>query len=395
MELKQIDSILLKSLYLITMGIVMTQVLGMDTLTSLLFYLTFPLTVVLWLRSVRRTLTSSDGIMLLAAGLAVINVLLNAGITGTRLSFEYLKKTIMFIMTLMFLQTANRLRIHENMVRFIGGVASILAIFFGVAFYILGEDAYLLNGYRTHYLTFNFTNSNTTGMFLLCVYILVMHRLIALERWYTKLIHLVLAGLLAWFICLTRSRNSILVMAIYTVIHLWLIFRSAGKRMRVGKLWAFLASIVPAVFVGLYMLFVSTDWIQNIFGFLVGEGKGLDSRMKIWVNALKHLRQSPLIGAYSQLSHGDGSFHMHNTHLDIACSYGIAVLVLVCVLLYRYFHQGGYRYSDKASYCYMLGFICAVLLGIGEAAMFSGGLGVYIFIGSLLLLSNSKTAEER
>ena len=35
----------------------------------------------------------------------------------------------------------------------------------------------------------------------------------------------------------------------------------------------------------------------------------------------------------------------------------------------------------------MLAFACAIILGIGEAALFSGGLGLYIFVGSLLLLS--------
>lgn len=395
MELKQMDSILLKMLYLIATGIVVTQVLALDIITSLLFILTFPLTVLLWLRSVRRTFTSSDGIMLITVMLTIISVLLNATVTGTSLSFEYLKKAIMFTMTLLFLQTANRMRVGQDMERFIGRMASFLALFFVAAYFLLGSRAYILNDRVTVYLTFNFTNPNMTGMFLMCIYMLIMHSMVTFEKWYVKLLHIVLALFMAWFVWLSQSRNCLLVMAIYTVIYVWLLFRSPRRKMRVGRVWAVLVAVFPAIFVWIYMFFVSNLWVNQLLGFLVGEGKGLDSRVKIWKPALAALRESPLIGAYSQLSGGTGSFHMHNTHLDLACSYGVLVLVLTCVLLYRYFHQSGREYRDKGHYCYMLGFICAVLLGIGETALFSGGLGIYVFIGSLLLLANGQKTEDR
>ena len=81
---------------------------------------------------------------------------------------------------------------------------------------------------------------------------------------------------------------------------------------------------------------------------------------------------------------------MHNTHMDIAASYGIPVLILVCVLLVKYLHQQGRVYEDRKGYIYILGFACMIMLGMGEAAVFSGGLGVYIIVGTCLLLSNRK-----
>ena len=62
--------------------------------------------------------------------------------------------------------------------------------------------------------------------------------------------------------------------------------------------------------------------------------------------------------------------------------------ILVCVLLTRYLWQKGRYYDNKANYIYILGFACAIMLGIGEAALFSGGIGVHILIGTLLLLAN-------
>ncbi len=41
----------------------------------------------------------------------------------------------------------------------------------------------------------------------------------------------------------------------------------------------------------------------------------------------------------------------------------------------------------------MLGFGCIILLGIGEAAVFSGGFGLYIFAGMPLLLIRTDDFE--
>ena len=143
----------------------------------------------------------------------------------------------------------------------------------------------------------------------------------------------------------------------------------------------------PILFVAGYLLLINIPWIQNALSFLVGEGKTLTSRLSVWEPAMEYLRLSPLFGAYSQISNGTGLSQLHNTHLDIAASYGVIVLILVCVLLYKYLYQGGRYYANKWSYIYILGFVCTLILGIGEAALFSGSLGLYAFIGTFLLFS--------
>ena len=158
--------------------------------------------------------------------------------------------------------------------------------------------------------------------------------------------------------------------------------------MRITKGISYLIAVFPAAFVAVYMLLLSASWGQKMFSFLVSEGKGLDSRVEVWSGALQKLRSSPLLGSYYEVSGGSGVFQMHNSHLDVAVSYGIPVLALLCVLIHKYLHQYGRIYKDKQSYIYILGFACAIMLGIGEAAVFSGGLGLYIFVGTFLLLSN-------
>ena len=180
--------------------------------------------------------------------------------------------------------------------------------------------------------------------------------------------------------------------AAFTAVCAWLIFKSR-RQLRITKVGATVFSIAPAVFVMFYMAMVNLPWVQIILDFLVGEGKALTSRHDVWETALTALYSSPLIGAYSQISNGEGALQMHNSHLDIAASYGIVVFLLVCYLLWRYLYQKGRYYNHKSNYVYILGFVCAILLGIGEAALFSGGLGIYVFIGTFLMLANYEKQE--
>ena len=170
------------------------------------------------------------------------------------------------------------------------------------------------------------------------------------------------------------------------------IFRGK-KNLHISKMTASLFAIFPALFLVPYMLLIYTPWMQEAFDFLVDEGKGLDSRMRTWEPAVQALKGSPLLGAYCDISNGTGASQMHNTHLDIAVSYGVPVLVLVCLLLRNYLYQHGRRYENKQEYIYILGFACAIMLGIGEAGLFSGGLSLYIFIGTFLLFTDWKEEE--
>lgn len=392
MELKKIDMLLYKALYLVVFGIVITQTLVMENITSMLFLMTFPLTVFIWIRSVRKTVSQNDLLVLGAIVLAATNVLLNAGLTNTALDFSYLKKLIMFSMTLLFFQAAYRFRANEELTRFINGIVDMLSVFLIVMYFWQTSQMHMLNNRVTVYLTFRFTNPNLTALFITCLFMLKIYRLFSPAKWYIKICHTVEALLLGWFVVETQSRNSLLILLVFTAVSGILIFRSK-RSLLIGKGWACAIVLAPAVFLVAYMTLITSQWVQELFSFIVDVGKGLDSRMDIWGPGITALAQSPIIGAYSQISHGKGNAQMHNTHLDIAASYGIVVLILVCILLVKYLHQRGRRYANKAEYIYILGFGCATLLGIGEAAVFSGGLAIYVFAGAFLLLSGTNSQD--
>ncbi len=387
MELKLIDKILFKTLYLLVAGIVVCEVLDIQ-ITSTLFLFTFPLTVALWVRSIRKKITGMDLVVLATSLLAFIHVLINASATGTDVDFDYLKKVIMFSMSLLFLQTCYRAKANKDMVVFINRLVDCLTILLIVAFFLWNSQMHMIDERVSAYLTFRFSNPNLTGLFLVCLYMLELYRLFSREKWGWKLVHIAMAAFLGYFIIESQSRNSFLVLIAFTAICAWLIFKSK-RQLRITKFGATVFSIAPALFVMFYMVMVNLPWVQLILDFLVGEGKALTSRHDVWETALTALKASPIIGAYSQISNGEGASQMHNSHLDIAASYGIIVFILVCYLLWKYIYQDGRYYAHKSNYVYILGFVCAILLGIGEAALFSGGLGIYVLIGSFLLLSHS------
>ena len=392
MELRRIDSFCLKLLFLAEAGIIITQVLNLETLTSALFLLTFPLTVLLWIRTVRTTVSETDMVVIVTCVLAVVSVLLNAAQANAQMSFDYLKKLIMFVMTLLFFQTAYRVRADEKVCAFILRVMDLVVLFLILMYFLQYRQMHMLNGRRTLYLTFGFSNPNLTALFLQCIYMLKMRRLFEKGTWYVKLWHILQQAILAWFVVETQSRNGLLVMAVYTVSAVWLIFRSR-RSLRIGKGWAALFATFPAVLVAGYMLLINNRWVLNTFSFLAGVGKELDSREDIWSDALSFLKGSPLFGAYCEASNGSGVLQMHNSHLDIAVSYGVPVLLLVCFLLIRYLHRRGHIYGNRKDYVYIMGFAFAILLGMGEAAVFSGGLGLYILAGAFLLLAGQDVSE--
>ena len=381
------EEVFLRILYVVVAGIIVAQTMEIDILISLLFHSMVLLTGAAWLCTLRKGINKHDYLILGIIVLAGINIVLNCFWMGGTLGFSYIKKYILFCTALLFFQTVNKTRISYMDIHFIYSLTDILTVWFIVMYILQGQNRYLINGIVSNYLTFRFDNPNLISMFLLCLFMIQMSKLFT-DKEKERRIHIVFALCLAFFIFKTASRNCELVMAAYLVVYGWL-WLTKKKQFYIPKFIAVGISVFPAIFFGLYMLLINSVFVQNVFGFMVGVGKDLDSRMKIWGPGWNGLKESPVIGAYYQISNGTGTGQMHNTHLDIAAAYGVVVLVLVCVYLFLMLYQNGRRYRRKQTFCFMIGWAAVILLGMGEAAMYNGGLGIYLFMGTFLLLANS------
>lgn len=380
------ESWLLRLQFTMLVGILVSQVLGMGRLSSIFFTITFFLTFSMWLIMLSRRISLANVLVLLILALSGLGVSVNALADNTIVSFSYFKKLIMFASTLMLLGAAEQWQPEKEDVSFVLRGNTLAACFLVLMYLTRREELYLLNGIRSGYLSFRFTNPNLAAAFLSGAAMLELIRSVT-ERGWRRGLHRGLAGFLIYFVFLTRSRNAQLVLALFLAGWLGVVL-VPGRRRKLPLWLAVGIAMGPLVLALGYLLLVYHPAVQNLFSFLRGEGKELDSRVTIWRFALEAFLTSPLFGAYSQISQGTGASQMHNSHMDILASYGAIVLMLVCLLLLvLVYGQKTDRGSSPAFLC-RFGFGALLLLGSGEAMVFSGGMGIYLYLGFLRLLAN-------
>lgn len=385
MRLMQIDTFLIRILYLFAAGIVCSTVLGFESVSSALFGMTFFLVVLLWLSGTIRKVTWTDAILILTIGLSLGNLIINASLEETAISFAYFKKYVMFIMTLVYFQAACKLRIDDRTEKFLLFINSSIAVFFVIMYALNSPTLYMIGSRISNYLTFGFTNPNLTALFLMCIYTGELIQVFQGKSVFRKLWHLALAAAVCWFVWETESRNCLMTIMAETILCIILYLTRNGFRL--PKWFSLLISVWPILFVAVYMMVMENARLQELFSFMVSEGKGLDARMSVWAPALRAYSASPIWGAYSQISRGTGMSQLHNTHLDILASYGTVILILVCYLLYGMIRSKSTR-NLKEDTMVRICFCGTIIMGMGEAALFSGGLGIYLFAGMFLLLCN-------
>lgn len=393
MSLRRIENILIVLEYAVGTGIVMCEVLAFSNLTSVLFYLTFFLTAALWFCTLLGEVRLVDLLVLLTIVIAFANVLVNAALSRSVISFDYLKKLLMFSCTLMFFVSTIKIRIKDMTIGCIALLCVATNIVMTVAYFRQYTAMHLIDGQVSSYLTFRFTNPNLTALFLSCM-IMIMVLRGSQKRVHAKIIYYVSVFIALKFLLETRCRNAMLATAIFLFQFLLLVLFDR-RTARIPK-WVFLiSSVFPILFAGAYLVLISDPVLVDALAFMAGEGKGISSRSPVWGEAIEGFWKSPVFGAYSQISDGTGMSQLHNTHLDVLASYGILVFILTCVLLYVFMSLAWDRGAINTRTMALTGFIATLLLGAGEAALFSGGLAIYLFMGFFLMYAmQEQPAEE-
>lgn len=392
MRLIRWDTFLIRILYTMTTLIVVFQVLDQDALVSAVFYASFIVVVLLWVSAACRKLESLDALALAAIALAFVNVMINSIDTGTALSFQYFKKYITFAFALLMFSAAYKLRIDEKTARWIVRTMTLASIVMIAAYFINDLPLYEINGRASNYLTFHFTNPNLAGMFLFCLAVYQFVAVLYGRGTKRRIAHGVLFALMAYFILKTQSRNALLTLIVFLILAV-LVFIRKKRRIAVGKWACALIALWPLLFAWLYMQLYSSSFVGRVMSFMVSEGKLLNSRTEMWNFAMRKYADSPLVGAYAQITDATGAGQMHNTHIDILAAYGPVVLVLVCLILYMLLRRSTCNANRHP--LYVMGFICTIVMGMGEAAMFCGSMGLYIIAAGFLLLSNMQTETDR
>lgn len=389
-----IENFIIRLLYILSAGIIMTQALNLASVSSLLFSGTFVMVVLLWLVVSMKRMTTVNILGISIVAFAVVNVLLNALFTETMMTFSYMKKVIIFSSTILFFTAASESKIDDGSKIFIGRVIDFITLFLIFMYYVQNSSMHIFYGQVTSYLTFRFTNPNLTAIFLTSMLFYKIISMINKRYRINKAIDFVLAAFLLKFIIETKSRNCLLVVVVFFV-QLFVYYRMPRFKIFTKKIYAKFMAVWPFIFAILYMAVIRIPVISQIFSFLISEGKGINSRYRMWSFAFENVFESPILGAYSQITYGIGETHMHNSHIEVLASYGVVVMVLVCVFLYLILWNKIKSGDNRINVIYNIAFASVLLVGMGEAALFSGGLGVYLFAGMLLLLNNDNNCSSK
>lgn len=386
MKLSNIRIALIYILYVLEAGIIYTQTKGMDDLTSILFFGTFALTFLLFGSLFTYGVKKTDLLLYVIIIAAGVNVIWGLWLNGGALTLTYLKKYIMFCSTLIYVRVVTLIQPTQRLKNWILNVNAAIAIMLVWTYNQGGRLLYDINGIRSGYLTFGFTNPNLTAIFCLCIAFLEVAAFKVVKRKGFKVFHFILFLYMSYFTLLTQSRNCILVLAVGVAMLVINFF--VNDRLMSSKQIIMFVVIWPLLFVAIYYFVLGNEWILDKMGFLdLGEGKGLSSRVDIWTPAINAFKQNPIMGAYYEISNGTGESQMHNSHLDILVSYGSIVCGATLYYLYKSFLVVRAKAADNKNKVFILGAMMVLMLGMGEAAIFSGGLGIFLYLGAFLLLA--------
>jgi hypothetical protein len=296
------------------------------------------------------------------------------------ISFGYFKKYFIFCSTLIYLFVICKTEVDQRIIRFIICMNILLGLLYCFNYYIGNGRSYYGN---TDFLTFNFTNPNLTAMWLFqtIVYLTIGFKFFNKKK--MKFLCLIIVIFLIKFLVETKSRNSWVALTVYAIAALYLKLK---RNIRLNKLTLIILVLFPIIFASVYLLTIKNLNIK-IFKIFISEGKDIFSRYRVWSVAFLHIREHLIIGAYNQISEGTGASQMLNTHIDIWASYGTIVFLLTMVYMVRIVFRISSVCVSKMQTLGLIAFLSVIEMGIGEAAMFSGGQGIYILGCTFLLIA--------
>lgn len=353
-----------------------------SALASMCFTLSFVVLIVLMFKTFFSSYLNNkewiDFLLLITTIFIAYVAVLYSG-SSFAISFEYLRKYLIFCSTVIFLFVVSRAVVNKKTIKFILIINVIIVLIYLYSYYI-GEGR---ANYGSRYLTLNFSNPNLTAMWLLQTILYIFIAMVFYKSKMKKLFCGVLMVPIIYFLYETESRTSLISLVVYFLLVLYVLFK---RRFGFNKLTIVIVILSPIIIAFSYMIMINNNSIEFL-DFMSSEGKAVYSRQSVWSYAFEAIKTHPILGAYYQISGGSGMSQMHNTHLDIWASYGTIVFVLLMVYLIRLVIRISVGCTTKLQAICLMAFFAVIIMGMGEAALFSGGQGIYILSCSFLLLA--------
>ncbi len=358
----------------IACAITCTVMLGLGNLASKLIAVNYIIVMLIFGSIVSNQITAKKAKTLVALALIMVCSVIGVSVTGRGLSFDYMKKLIMFICTMTVYYCVNEVTVTKKMIKsyFIVTIIITLTFFY---MYFSGNHAAVARG-----ITFNLGNPNFTGICLLCTFLSVFLIYDFVDNKLYKFLIICTLAFLFYLIKLTLARSCL-------IAALAMIFMKLFYKGKYHKTVSFLVLIFPLVFAFLYLELVNNPVVMEKLDFLVSTGKSLTSRVGIWKRALGIIKDNLFFGNYYRATDGIGLGQLHNIMLDTLAAFGIVVFSMVIFLLNSILNQIGEKITHKYQLASIFAFYAVIFSGVFEAGMFSNSQGMYILTAGMLMLA--------
>ncbi len=228
-------------------------------------------------------------------------------------------------------------------------------------------------------VSLNFKNPNAAGLWLTCLFIMVLYSSFLFTSFKRVLFIGVAVGILP-IVLATQSRNSFLACIFFA---LGIIAIKVFNVKRVPNWILLVLTVLPLIVFVFYMFVIinNLDFWEDVFA-LEGINKGLTTRVGVWQNVIDNFGECFLVGNYYKYY----DTQMHNSLLTIFCRFGAPATILACVLMY----QALKKLQENSSLYAAISLAAIYFTGCFEASVFVGIAGMYLM---LLLIPACASAE--
>lgn len=299
-------------------------------------------------------------------------------------NMDYYTHVLITLCIFICIEVSAYVKISVGTFKKIANMFLITSIILLIAYY-LGPLKRTYFDYGLGSVSLNFPNPNAAGLWVTCIFILVLYSGFMFKGGKRVLYTLVALALLP-IVLATQSRNSFLA-CIFFIAGL---FATKLFKIKTVPKWILLVlAILPLlVFVFyMYVIVANMDFWEALFK-IESIDKGLGSRQNIWQSVIDDFGHCFLFGDYFKYFNSQ----MHNSLLTIFCRFGAPVTYLSCVSIYRALKN----LQENSSFYAALSLSAIFFTGCFEASIFVGIAGLYLLlllIPACASVQNLDTAE--
>ena len=280
---------------------------------------------------------------------------------------DYISHILILICTFICIEAGQSVKIEKKTFNIIS------YIFFGTG--IILSAAYYVGPLRTSYfrwtdsICLNFPNPNVAGLWLCCIFIVIIYSAFLYTGFY-KFSFFAVATSLIPILLKTNSRNSLLA-CLGFVICVMIV-----KVMNIKKVPNYVIAIIailPLIVFFFYMFVIvkNIDFWETLFS-IDDTDKGLGTRRSIWQGVLDNLWDCFWFGNYNKYYDSQ----MHNSLMTVFCRFGAFATGAVCVLLYKALKS----LQENSSFYAVISLSAIFFTGCFEASLFIGIAGLYLML---------------